>query len=106
MFTSRGVTAPVNQGTPANEGTPNTVISAAKVETVVVEYFDGEGRRRRNTLLKLGNDYYSAANSVEWTNSLTRVRPWLEAGTTAKLPIEDKEGASVQDLVDVLPAMG
>lgn len=104
MLATRGVTAPVNQGTPANEGPANTVINAAKVETVVVEYFDDEGRRRRNTLLKVGDTYYTAANSVEWTNSLARVRPWLESGVTAKLPIERKDGESVQDSVDVLPA--
>lgn len=84
---NRGVTAPANQGSPANEGTANTVISAAPVEFVAVEYYDGEGRRRRDVLMKLGDEYYTPPNSQEWAGSLKSVRPWLRDGTRKKMPV-------------------
>ena len=101
MLPVRGVTTPVNQGTPPNEGAANTVINAMRVETIVVEYFDGEGRRQQNTLLKMGDEYYTADNSLAWTRSLKRVNPWLRDGVQGKLPIAGP--VVVQDSVDVMP---
>ena len=97
---NRGVTSPVNQGRPANEGTANTVLSVAKAEFVVVEYFDGEGRRTRDTLMKVGDEYYSPPNSQAWAESLKSVRPWLRDGIRKRLPVEG--AVTAPDNVDIL----
>ncbi len=106
LQTTRGVTAPSNQGAPANEGTANTVISAMRAEFVVVEYFDTEGRRQRDILLKAGDEYYTPGNnsSVAWASSLKSVRPWLRQGTNQKLPLDKAATAAmaVSDSVDIL----
>lgn len=99
----QGVTTPQNQGSPANEGTPNTVISAMTGELVLVEYFDGSGRRMRDALIKAGDNYYSAPNSQEWASSLKSVRPWLTAGIAKKLPLANVQ---VADAVEILPSEG
>lgn len=97
---NRGVTHPVNQGRPANEGAPNTVVSVAKAEFVVVEYFDGEGRRTRDALMKVGDEYYSPPNSQAWAESLKSVRPWLRDGIEKKRPVEGP--VQVPDNVEIL----
>lgn len=101
---SRGVTAPANQGRPANEGPANTVIAVAKCEFVVVEYFDTEGRRQKDTLLKVGDAYYTPPNSQAWAQSLQSVRPWLQDGVRQKLPVEGP--VTVKDSVDILVTPG
>jgi hypothetical protein len=102
LSTARGVTAPANQGSPANEGSANTVISVMRAEFVLVEYFDTEGRRQQDILLKAGDEYYTPANnsSVAWAGSLKSVRPWLKEGTNRKLPVDKALG--VTDSVDIL----
>jgi hypothetical protein len=100
LLSNRGVTTPANQGSPANEGPANTVVAAARVEMVIAEYFDHEGRRQRNTMLKLGDQFYTADNSVAWTQSLASVQAWLTRGIQGKLPIS--QSVDVQDNVDVV----
>lgn len=97
---NRGVTTPANQGAPANEGRANTVISAMKAEFVVVEYFDTEGRRQQDVLLKAGDEYYTPPNSQVWAQSLKTVRPWLKEGVRQKLPLD--RDVVVTDTVQVL----
>jgi hypothetical protein len=100
LQSNRGVTQPVNQGRPANEGTPNSVVSVAKAEFVVVEYFDGEGRRTRDALVRVGSEYYTAPNSQAWAEGLKSVRPWLRDGIRKKLPHDGPVAAT--DVVDIL----
>ena len=101
LQTNRGVTTPVNQGAPANEGTANTVVSAHPVEFVAVEFFDGEGRRRKDVLMKLGDEFYTPPNSQVWAESLKRVQPWLRDGTRKKMPTSGP--VPTQDDVDIIP---
>jgi len=97
---SRGVLVPSTQGSPANEGTPNTVVNAMAAKFVLVEYYDGNGRLVRDTLLEAGGSYYSPPNSVAWTKDIKSVRPWLVEGVQRKLPLENVQ---VGDTVDVVP---
>ncbi len=102
ISSTRGVTSPANQGKPANEGTPNTVIAASKVEFYVTEYFDTEGRRQKDLLLRLGDEFYvpQDGSSKIWTQALNSVRPWLRDGVHAKLPLDSN--VVVKDSVDIL----
>lgn len=97
---SSGVLVPANQGTPANEGPPNTVTSAMEAKFVLVEYYDGNGRLTRDTLLEAGGNYYTPPNSVAWTQDIKSVRPWLVEGVKRKLPLANVQ---VSDAVDVVP---
>jgi flagella basal body P-ring formation protein FlgA len=98
---ARGVTVPANQGRPANEGSPNTVISAMRCTTVLVEYFDQNGRRTTDALIEANGNYYRPDNSIAWAGSLKAVNPWLVAGTAKKLPLQNVQ---VVDNVEVLDA--
>lgn len=100
--TSRGVTTPVNQGSPANAGPPNTVVNAMRASFVIVEYYDGNGRLVHDTLLEAGGRFYSPPNSVQWTAEMERkgVNKWLADGVTKKLPLEGE--VKVTDNVDVI----
>lgn len=103
---ARGVTLPANQGRPVNEGTANTVVSAMRCEFVAVEYFDPQGRRIRDVLLKAGDEYYTPPNSVAWTDALKSVKPWLRDGIRQKLPLDAAEGLKVSDNVEILVSNG
>jgi hypothetical protein len=96
---SRGVTVPANQGSPANEGTPNSVVNVMEAKFVMVEYYDGNGRFTRDTLIEAGGNYYSPPNSVAWTSEVKRVRPWLEEGVRRKQPLDNVQ---VSDNVEVI----
>lgn len=99
---NRGVTTPVNQGAPANAGTPNTVVNAMRASFVVVEYYDGNGRLVHDTLLEAGGNFYSPPNSVAWTAELGRkgVSKWLAEGIAKRLPVDGE--VKVADTVDVV----
>jgi hypothetical protein len=97
---SRGVTMPSNQGRPMNEGPSNTVVNVMSAQFVIVEYFDAQGRRHRDTFLKAGEEYYSTPNSEAWTNDLKSVRPWLKAGIEQKIPVSSV--AKITDSVQIL----
>lgn len=102
---ARGVTTPINQGRPANEGLPNTVVSAMKCEFVAVEYFDHQGRKVNDVLMKAGDEFYMPPGSTVWAESLKSVKPWLKNGILQKLPIDAFDAASavkVADKVDIL----
>lgn len=100
---SRGVMTPVNQGAPANAGSPNTVVNAMRATFVVVEYYDGQGRLITDTLLEAGGNFYSPPNSVAWTSELGKkgVNKWLVEGIRRKLPLE--AGEQISDTVEVIP---
>lgn len=100
---SRGVTAPTNQGSPANEGTPNTVVNAFEVKFVAVEFFDASGRRNTDVLLELNGEYYSPPNSQAWAAALKGVTSWLSKGIKRKLP---SGPVKVTDTVDIVPEGG
>jgi len=101
MFNAaKGVTVPTNQGSPANEGSPNTVIGAMRANIVLVEYFDQNGRRTRDALLEANGNYYRPDNSVEWARSLKNVSAWLTKGVVKILP---SENVQVSDTVEILP---
>ena len=100
MFTgNRGVTTPQNQGSPANAGTPNTVIAAIKAELVFVEYYDGSGRLVQDVVLKAGDSYYSPPNSIAWTSDLKPLRSWVVDGIRQKMPVDRVE---VKDDVTIM----
>lgn len=97
---TRGVMVPATQGAPANEGPPHTVVNAMAARFVLVEYYDGNGRLVRDTLLEAGGTYYTPPNSVAWTKEIKSVRPWLIEGVQRKLPLDSVQ---VADTVDVVP---
>lgn len=101
MFqSSRGVTTPANQGSPANEGTANTVVDVMEAKFVVVKYYDGQGRLTSDVLLEAGGNYYTPPNSAAWAASLKSVRSWLADGIRKKLP---RGNVKVNDSVEILP---
>lgn len=100
MYSSnRGVTSPVNQGLPANQGEANTVISAMPARMILVEYYDQNGRYTVDTVLEANGEFYAPPNSVAWTRDVKPVTKWLSQGVRKKLPLEKVE---ISDSVQVL----
>lgn len=100
---SRGVTIPANQGNPTNQGAPNSVVSAMRVSTILVEYFDQNGRHVIDAVLEANGNYYRPDNSVAWANSLKPLNEWLVKGVRGKLPSTATDLAGVGDAVQVVP---
>jgi hypothetical protein len=95
----RGVTAPQNQGNPANAGPANTVIQAVEVKFVAVEFFNGEGRRGTDILLEMNGEYYAPPNSAQWAAALKGVAKWMKEGLAKKMP---SGNVRVPTTVDIL----
>ena len=100
MFnTNRGVTAPQNQGNPANAGPANTVVQAIEVKFVAVDFFNGEGRRSTDVVLEMNGEYYAPPNSAQWAAALKGVGKWMKEGIAKKLPRGDVQVSTTVDIV-------
>jgi hypothetical protein len=93
---------------PVEYGTPNTVSTIVEIKQYLVEFCDGDGKKHRDVVMRLGDTgpFVATPNGEDWCRTLGHLNKWLETAMIAR--IDKKASAPVtvpsSDPVDVLEA--